>query len=614
LQILLYIMYLSCIILTYRFTAGDMLCRLQPHSFISLIRKAASLGPLLFGLLIFSNMSNQLVGAARTWNVDSNGCWTTCANWTGCNDPNGFGDDAVFSSVITAARTITLNANINLDELRFDSANNYTITGANTLSIDNDIDVFNTNGCGAHTVASDIRFAGNVDLTQNSSGLFTLSGAICGGNCNYTKTGTGTVAHTGSIAGGFNRIRINGGEIQALTGDTWCFNQLQIAQAGGSTGILTINCGTDFCADGLSTIGNNSTGTGTVNILGCGSSLTVSNHLSIGHNGTGNVFVSCNTSLSTVGGLYAIRLGYNSGSSGTLTVTGACATVSTGRCLIVGNSGTGTLFVNCCATISVGRQLIVGNNSGSAGTINISSGSCITTSHNIVIGRAGTGTATVSGGSSLTSSGARDIRIGYNSSGVGSLTITGPCSIVCAGDDFEVGISGDATLIVSCGGSAIAGDDFRVANGSNSDTTVTMTGATSSITAADRIFKGSGDATLNLSDGTVTTDQFTGSTNSGTGIINFCNVTVIAGASNADFIRDGRWDTINSQAGGVTFDTSGNNITIDNSISGVGGVTKNGAGTMTYTGTANTYTGTTTVNAGTLLLGASNQIAQVHYY
>jgi|FEC22Drversion2_1045045.scaffolds.fasta_scaffold00717_15 autotransporter-associated beta strand protein len=61
-------------------------------------------------------------------------------------------------------------------------------------------------------------------------------------------------------------------------------------------------------------------------------------------------------------------------------------------------------------------------------------------------------------------------------------------------------------------------------------------------------------------------------------------------------------------SGGGTFDTNGNNVTFATALSGTGGLTKAGAGTLTLSG-ANTYSGGTTVNAGTLQLAAGASLA-----
>src|SRR5262249_56347072 len=50
---------------------------------------------------------------------------------------------------------------------------------------------------------------------------------------------------------------------------------------------------------------------------------------------------------------------------------------------------------------------------------------------------------------------------------------------------------------------------------------------------------------------------------------------------------------------GATFDTNGNTVTLASALSGIGGVTKIGAGALTLSGTSS-YSGATAVNAGPL--------------
>src|SRR5262249_8988776 len=57
-------------------------------------------------------------------------------------------------------------------------------------------------------------------------------------------------------------------------------------------------------------------------------------------------------------------------------------------------------------------------------------------------------------------------------------------------------------------------------------------------------------------------------------------------------------------AGGGTFDTNGNNVTLNSAIGGSGGVTKAGSGTLTLSA-ANGYTGGTAINGGTLSISSN---------
>lgn len=92
--------------------------------------------------------------------------------------------------------------------------------------------------------------------------------------------------------------------------------------------------------------------------------------------------------------------------------------------------------------------------------------------------------------------------------------------------------------------------------------------------------------------------------NSGAGAVSggltLNNGTLLALAS----ITSGR--TVTLGAGGGTFNTNGNDITLTTAVQGSGGLTKSGAGILTLAG-ANSYAGGTTLNAGALRLatGAS---------
>jgi autotransporter-associated beta strand protein len=63
--------------------------------------------------------------------------------------------------------------------------------------------------------------------------------------------------------------------------------------------------------------------------------------------------------------------------------------------------------------------------------------------------------------------------------------------------------------------------------------------------------------------------------------------------------------TINS--GGASFDTNSYTVTFYNALSGAGGITKAGSGTLVYQ-VANTYSGNTAITGGTLKAGATNVI------
>jgi outer membrane autotransporter protein len=197
------------------------------------------------------------------------------------------------------------------------------------------------------------------------------------------------------------------------------------------------------------------------------------------------------------------------------------------------------------------------------------------------------------------------------------------------------GGSGVPTTLTIQNGSTLTstGATFTVGSSLNETAILTVTGAGSQLTAAAQIFLGnSGAGILNIENGGRVTDlagvRFgsaaigSGTLNiSGGGIlqtaflirglgsaqVNFDNGILQVSASNANFFQNLTVPQLNIGAGGATIDTNGFSIG-GPGFSGVGGLTKIGAGTLTLSDTS-TYAGETDIEAGTLALSGTGSIS-----
>jgi hypothetical protein len=114
------------------------------------------------------------VPTPTAWNVDANGNWSLGTNWSPTTPPNAAGAIANFGSIITAARTVTLDAPQTVGAINFDNANSYSIAGTSTLTLD----VASGNASltvlsGSHSIAAPIALAD--DTTVNVAAGQTLS-------------------------------------------------------------------------------------------------------------------------------------------------------------------------------------------------------------------------------------------------------------------------------------------------------------------------------------------------------------------------------------------------------------------------------------------------------
>jgi hypothetical protein len=133
---------------------------------------------------------------ARTWNNASGGSWASPVNWTGSIMPEGPGASAVFGNVIGGPRTISLDQNITVGSITFNSPNTYTIIAGSPvgmLTLDNAGAPANiTVITGNHTISAPMALTpAGATLTVPAASSLALSANISGGG--LTLTGNGTV-------------------------------------------------------------------------------------------------------------------------------------------------------------------------------------------------------------------------------------------------------------------------------------------------------------------------------------------------------------------------------------------------------------------------------------
>lgn len=174
-----------------------------------------------------------------------------------------------------------------------------------------------------------------------------------------------------------------------------------------------------------------------------------------------------------------------------------------------------------------------------------------------------------------------------------------------------VEISG-GTLNVTGATSATNSSAFKLVEGGTSVMTITG-GEVLMGTGGGGIFQlatGTGNGTLNLEGGTLTTFGFFKNNTTGASVINLNGGTLKAGASTTGFFNANVNTTVNVGNGGAVIDTAGFNVAVkaDLLANGSGSLTKSGSGNLTLEGN-NTYTGDTVVAAGSMLLNTNGTIA-----
>nr|WP_255714070.1 autotransporter domain-containing protein [Pelagibacterium xiamenense] len=202
------------------------------------------------------------------------------------------------------------------------------------------------------------------DAAWNTVGQVSLGGDV-GSRGELTLAAGGTLSSNdhifvGDLGDGVGTITGAGSELTATGG-------LYLGNSAGGTGQLTIAEGGQAVIDNDIAIAADSGTLGTVNVTGGGSYMEAGNELLVGDIGAGTL----NIIDGSVHADSTIYLGYDADGQGTVLVRGASANLSSNSWLIIAEDGTGVLTIADGGTVSVSGRAYLGYDASSDGTLNI---------------------------------------------------------------------------------------------------------------------------------------------------------------------------------------------------------------------------------------------------
>lgn len=571
----------------------------------------------------------------NSWIGPSEGNWNNAANWS-------------LGVVPTSAHTVGISSNTVI-------LNSAPAATAGVLNVQLGSELHILNGASLTAVSSNIGIAGNGLLrvagagTQSAflpvgpvaslnlggpgftgtliveNGALVQTGSVLdhGVNLGFAGAGTGHIQLKGTESGrgvlatsrvqkvGSGTLTFDGGVLRALAANPNFligFAAGDVAINAGGAFIDTNGLGIGIPAPMSGTGGLTKQGAGTLSLTGAntyaGATTVSTGTLSIGSGGTsgsvaGNIL---NNAALVFNRSDALSYGGSISGTGTLTKQGAGTTTLTGASTYTGNTTVeaGILRVSGTGSInSPGATLSVGSTSGQPATLEIFAGGDVAALQALI-----TDSATVSGvGSTLMASGL--IFVAGDDLG-NALTIENGATVSAGGEmRLAVNPAGDGTLNIGA---------FDLANPTTAGT----------LQAASVIFGigssvGTGVINFNQSDATVFSANISGLgsvVQRGSGTTSLTGAATHTGGTtvSAGTLSIGNGGTAGSIAGNVSLSNVANLAfnradahSYAGQASGIGTLTKLGAGTLTLTG-ANTHSAGTRAKAGVLRVSGTGSI------
>ena len=350
-------------------------------------------------------------------------------------------------------------------------------------------------------------------------------------------------------------------------------------------------------------IGVDATGDGEVLVTGAGATWDNQSSLRLGVDGTGRLRVEDGGTV-IMGGTSFI--GVFSGSSGTLTVTGAGSGVQAQNNLEIGDGGTGIVQVQNGGAVTVSGASLIGSAAGAQATVTVSGAGSSWTTQRLSAGFSGEGTLTVSDGATLQSA---DALIADQTGSTGETLITGAGSRWTNSGPIRIGSRGEGLLRIEDGAEMTTSSFAILGAAVGAEGTVTITGEDSAWSPNSLFIGQLGTGSLTLSDGgRLAVGGGSGAASLGfsagsTGVLNIGapagQAAAGAGTLEASAVSFGAGD------GRLVFNHTGDNYRFAADVTG-GGVIEHHAGSTVFTGTLQ-HSGGTRLIGGTMLV--NGQIA-----